>query len=315
MVKTEGGGAGGARRDPDHSHEVDPRWSQQRKDKWERRPGWRQRADEPGRRGGFGGPRWSRCAQATKAQTGIRKAAVEPEWQRTKVELEGGRSPTEPEGQRDEVKPHDCSPEVREGRRPTKAEPEGQGSPAELEDLRVTQMRELGAMVEPMGRWAEVESRTQRLRRRQGILQSWCRWRLADPWQTHNTDGGLRLSWGTGIMQQQRGRRWHRTHEGMWEREAGREFRIFRRFWDVCAAHTHQIMAFNTGAWRTGERPPWSWQDKQTVQGRQTVQNQSPWSWRDKQTVPGRQTVQNRPPWSFQDRQGVQTMTEEDWVY
>ncbi len=38
-----------------------------------------------------------KMAQMSKAQAGIRKAAVEPERQRTKVDLEGRRSLTEPE--------------------------------------------------------------------------------------------------------------------------------------------------------------------------------------------------------------------------
>ncbi len=48
-----------------------------------------------------------------------------------KAELEGGRSLTKPEGQSDETNPEDCSPEAADGRRLTKAEPEGRGSPVE----------------------------------------------------------------------------------------------------------------------------------------------------------------------------------------
>ncbi len=41
------------------------------------------------------------------------------------------------------------SPEAKRGRRPTKAEPEGRGSPVELVDRRVTvEERKLGAEVE-----------------------------------------------------------------------------------------------------------------------------------------------------------------------
>ncbi len=39
-----------------------------------------------------------------------------------------------PEGQRDEAQPEEWSPEVTDGRRQTKAEPEGRGSPAEPVD-------------------------------------------------------------------------------------------------------------------------------------------------------------------------------------
>ncbi len=49
------------------------------------------------------------------------------------MEPEGRRSPMESEVWRDEAKP-ECSPEVRAGQRPTKAEWEGRGSPAELVD-------------------------------------------------------------------------------------------------------------------------------------------------------------------------------------
>ncbi len=44
-------------------------------------------------------------------------------------------------------------------RRQTKAEPEGRGSPAEPVDCRaMAERRELGAMVEPLGRRAEAEA-------------------------------------------------------------------------------------------------------------------------------------------------------------
>ncbi len=47
---------------------------------------------------------------------------------RTNMELAGGRSPMEPVGQSDSVKPEERSPEAMAGRRPTKAEPEGEGA-------------------------------------------------------------------------------------------------------------------------------------------------------------------------------------------
>ncbi len=51
---------------------------------------------------------------------------------RMKVEPKGRRSLTEPEGWSDEVKPEERSPKVADGRRLTKAEPEGRGRPVEL---------------------------------------------------------------------------------------------------------------------------------------------------------------------------------------
>ncbi len=48
------------------------------------------------------------------------------------------------------MQPEEWSPEAMAGRRPTKAEPEGRGSPVELVDRRV--------MVEPLVLWAEAES-------------------------------------------------------------------------------------------------------------------------------------------------------------
>ncbi len=50
---------------------------------------------------------------------GIRKAAVEPELQRTEEEPKGRSSLTEPE---------EWSPEAKHGQRQTKAAPEGRGS-------------------------------------------------------------------------------------------------------------------------------------------------------------------------------------------
>ncbi|KAL1258303.1 hypothetical protein QQF64_011547 [Cirrhinus molitorella] len=64
-------------------------------------------------------------ALATDAETGIQKAAVEPERSRTEEEPEGGRSLTELEGWRDEAQPEEGSPKAADGRRQTTAEPEG----------------------------------------------------------------------------------------------------------------------------------------------------------------------------------------------
>ncbi|KAI2663177.1 hypothetical protein H4Q32_011644 [Labeo rohita] len=85
----------------------------------------------------------------------IRRAKAEPRALATEAdaELEGGRSPTEPVGRSDKAQPEEWSPEAMAGRRPTKAEPEGQWSPVELVDRRATV--ELRAGV--------AESRTQRL--------------------------------------------------------------------------------------------------------------------------------------------------------
>ncbi len=53
---------------------------------------------------------------------------------------------------------------MQDGRRQTKAEPEGRGSPAEPVDRWATaERRELGAMVEPAGQRAEAESGPRRL--------------------------------------------------------------------------------------------------------------------------------------------------------
>ncbi|KAL1276705.1 hypothetical protein QQF64_036328 [Cirrhinus molitorella] len=61
-------------------------------------------------------------APATDAETGIQKAAVEPERPRTEEEPEGRRSLTE------EWIPEEWNPEAADGRRQTKAEPEGRGA-------------------------------------------------------------------------------------------------------------------------------------------------------------------------------------------
>ncbi len=68
-------------------------------------------------------------AQATKAETGIRKITVEPEQLRTNAEAEGRRSLTEPEGRSEKAKPEEWSPEAADGQQLTN--PEGQGSPVE----------------------------------------------------------------------------------------------------------------------------------------------------------------------------------------
>ncbi len=155
-------------------------------------PRRRRRANNPGGCRGSGGPGWSRGLWRPRRR---RRSAVEPEWLRTQVELKGGRSPTEPVGRSDEVQPEERSPEAMAGRRPTKAKPEGWGSPVELVDRWVTvEVRELGAEVEPLGLRAEAESGP--WRRRWGILQPRRRWRMADPRGSHCTDGGLRASGG-----------------------------------------------------------------------------------------------------------------------
>ncbi len=46
-------------------------------------------AEEPGHRGGSGGPRRSRWFPATEVEAGIKRAAVEPEQQRTEEETRG----------------------------------------------------------------------------------------------------------------------------------------------------------------------------------------------------------------------------------
>ncbi len=82
-----------------------------------------------------------------------------PRWSRLKEQ-----SPAETVGQSDEVQQEERIPEAMAGRRPTKVEPEGWGSPVELVDRRVTvEARELGAEVEPLGLRAEAESRPRRL--------------------------------------------------------------------------------------------------------------------------------------------------------
>ncbi len=96
------------------------------------------------------------------------------------MELKGRRSLTEPEGRNDEAKPEEWSPEAADGRRLTKAEPEGRGSPVELAEGRPTvEMREPGAKVQPIVRRTEMESRAWRWRR--GILTPGWSWRLKVP--------------------------------------------------------------------------------------------------------------------------------------
>ncbi len=59
------------------------------------------------------------------------------------------KGPKEPVGRSDEAQQEERSPEAMACRCPTKAEPEGRGSPVELMDRRVTvEARELGAEVE-----------------------------------------------------------------------------------------------------------------------------------------------------------------------
>jgi len=70
----------------------------------------------------------------------------------------------EPKGRRSLTEPEEWSPEAADGRRLTKVEPEGRGSPVEQVGCRATvETRELGAKAEPPGRRTEEESRTRRL--------------------------------------------------------------------------------------------------------------------------------------------------------
>ncbi len=133
--RQEGPGAGGAWRDPGHSHNGSPRWSRRREEPWRRNGRWlqgadqrwrsrwrrcpRRRAEEQGRRGGSGGPRRSRWHRRPRRRWGSRW----PRWSRSNRGLR--RSLTEPEGRRDEAQPEEWSPEAQDGRRQTKVELEG----------------------------------------------------------------------------------------------------------------------------------------------------------------------------------------------
>ncbi len=173
----EGPGAGGAQLDPGHSHDDGPRWSRWREEPWRsdsrrlqgadqrRRSRWwrspRRRANEPG---GCRGSRGARVEPWALRPRRRRRSGEEPVRLRTQVELKGGRSPTEPVGWSDKTQPEERSPEAMAGQCPTKAEPEGWGSPVELVDQWVTvEARELGAEVEPLGLRAEAESGPRRL--------------------------------------------------------------------------------------------------------------------------------------------------------
>ncbi len=122
-----------------------------------RSPGRRRRVDEPGRWGGSGGPK--QMAQVTLAEAGIRKAAVEPERQRTwswRKEEPDGAGGTRCSRRSGVLRWLMVDDRPRWSRRDEWTVDWGA----------TAERRELGAMVEPLGRWAEVESRTQR--RRQG---------------------------------------------------------------------------------------------------------------------------------------------------
>ncbi len=94
------------------------------------------------------------------------------------MELKGRRSLTEPEGQSDKAKTEEWSPEAVDGRRLTKAEPEGRGSPVELVGGRTTvETREPGAKVQPMVRSPGLGG----WRWSQGILTPGWSWRLEVP--------------------------------------------------------------------------------------------------------------------------------------
>ncbi len=247
--RQEGLGAGGARRDPGHSHDGGPQWSRRRKEPWWRKgwrlqgadrwrrsrwwrsPRWRRRADEPGRHRGSGGPRQGRWRRRPRRRHGSGRT----QWSRS----DWGARWSWREGEawqswRDEVQSEEWSPEAADGRRQTKAEPERWGSPAER--------RELGAMVEPLGQKAEVEGKT---RDPPGMT----RWRLTDPPRIQHTDVGLRV--------RQRG--WQVTAVGDGETGmtgmtgGGRRGRVGGKSrWVegsgmVCATHTHHIKTPNTG--------------------------------------------------------------------
>ncbi len=64
-------------------------------------------------------------------------------------------------GRSDEAQPEERSPEAMAGRRTTKAEPEGRGSPVKRQGM--VEARELRAEVEPLGLLAEAESGPRRL--------------------------------------------------------------------------------------------------------------------------------------------------------
>ncbi len=97
------------------------------------------------------------------------------------------------------------NPEVQDGRRQIKAEPEGQRS-----------------LAEPVDRWATTERRELRgWRQTQGMLQPWRRWRIAVPRSSHRINGGLRASRGAAKRQ------WRRRQE----RVGGQAFVSLRPFW------------------------------------------------------------------------------------
>ncbi len=115
------------------------------------------------------------------------------------MELKGRRSLTEPEGLSDEAKTEEWSPEAADGRRLTKAEPEGRGSPVELVGGRATvETREPGAKVQPMVRRTEMESRTWRLEVEPGGPHAWVELEAGSPeapdqsTQLPQTEGELR---------------------------------------------------------------------------------------------------------------------------
>lgn len=91
-------------------------------------------------------------------------------------------------------------------------------------------------MVEPLGRRAEEESGSWRLKTETGDPPTTVELET-DPKQICSTDGKLRMSRGTGRMQ--RGRRWQMAHNRRCEREAGWVFMTDGVFWaGLCSPHT-----------------------------------------------------------------------------
>ncbi len=79
------------------------------------------------------------------------------------------------------MQPEEQSPEAMVGRRPTKAETEGRGSPVELVDRQVTvEARELGTEVDPQGpKW------TRRVSEAEGGGERYSDHGNAGGWQSH----------------------------------------------------------------------------------------------------------------------------------
>ncbi len=124
---------------PEASQDGSPWWRWRREEPWWRKDQQHQGADwrrlsrwswRPSRRRAGAKLRIRRALVElkTKAEAGIRKTAAVPEQLRMKVEPEGRRK----EGRRSLTEPEEWNDEVVDGRRLTKAETEGRGSPVEL---------------------------------------------------------------------------------------------------------------------------------------------------------------------------------------